>query len=310
MVSQSISSTKVCVPATSANLGPGFDALGLAFDLWNEVELQISPQDALEVEGEGVTQLQGISSTIAHRAAHQLFALLDLRFPGVRLRLKNAIPLSRGLGSSSAAIVGGLVAANEWARQTENRALERQHVLNLANQIEGHPDNVVPALLGGLVASVVGEKGEVTAVQVPVRRWPQFVVWIPDTELATKAARGVLPASYSRADAVFNVSRSSLLVAAFAAGDWDALSYALDDRMHQPFRVPLLTGWNQLAGAAREAGALGVTLSGSGPTILFWADGEQRAEAVRATIESAAHKEGLVGRALKLNAVETGAQVI
>ena len=229
--------------------------------------------------------------------------------PGVRLRLHNAIPLSRGLGSSSAAIVGGIVTANEYARQHEGRALEMAQLLNLANQIEGHPDNVVPALLGGLVASVVSENGEVVAVRVPVPNCPRFVVWIPDAELETKAARGVLPASYSRADAVFNVSRAALLVAALAVGDWGALAHALDDHMHQPYRVPLLAGWELLGQAAREAGALGVTLSGSGPTILFWAQTSAIAQTVRVAVEAAAQRQGLAGRALELVAVEQGAHV-
>lgn len=287
----------VRVPATSANLGPGFDSLGLAFALYNELKLEISTADSLEVEGEGAAALQQHPQTIAHQAAHRVFQSLQLPIQGVHLSLRNQIPLARGLGSSSAAIVGGLVAANEWARQNENRALSMQELLDLATDIEGHPDNVAPALLGGLVVAAMGER-HVPAIPVPVPRFPRFAVWIPETELATKTARGVLPATYSRADAIFNLSRAALLVGALAASDFSALSEALRDKIHQDYRAPLVPGFAAISTAANGAGAYGVTLSGAGPSILAWMP-EESAPIVKAMRQAATDAE-LAGRVLEL----------
>ncbi len=291
------SSVSVRVPATSANLGPGFDSLGLAFALYNELKLEISDADSLEVEGEGAASLQDNPQTIAHQAVHRVFQALQLPIKGVHLLLRNQIPLARGLGSSSAAIVGGLVAANEWARQNENVALSRQQLLDLATEIEGHPDNVAPALLGGLVVAAMGE-GRIPAIQVPVPRFPRFAVWIPETELATKTARGVLPATYSRADAIFNLSRAALLVAALASGNFSALSEALRDKIHQDYRAPLVPGFAEISSAAMSAGAYGVTLSGAGPSILAWLPEEN--SAIVKAMRRAASDADIAGRVLEL----------
>lgn len=295
------------VPATSANLGPGFDSLGLAFSLYNRLDLTLSETDSLHVEGEGAVQLQESPQTIAHLAAHRVFEALGLKISGVHLQLSNQIPLARGLGSSSAAIVGGLFAANEWTQQHENRSLSSSELLDLATKIEGHPDNVAPALLGGLVVAATSETGRVAAVTVPIRHFPRFAVWIPAASLETKVARGVLPASYSRADAIFNLSRAALLVAALAAGDFNALSEALRDKIHQDFRAPLVPGWNSISHAAREAGAFGVTLSGAGPSILAWMP-ENSAPIVHA-MQSAAREAGVEGRIEELQ-VDTGGAIV
>jgi homoserine kinase len=294
----------VRVPATSANCGPGFDSIGLALSLHNQITLQISENDGLSVTGEGEIELLNRPQTIAHQAAHRVFEALDLKIPGVHLTLDNQIPLSRGLGSSSAAIVGGLVAANHWAQKFENRTLSTQELLDLATEIEGHPDNVAPALLGGFVVSAVGEAGKVSAIRVPIARFPRFAVWIPSAELATKAARGVLPESYSRADAVFNLSRAALLVGALVAGDFEALREALRDKIHQDFRAPLVPAFAKISRAAMESGAFGVTLSGSGPSILAWLPENTGAVAA---MEQAARNAGVLGRVLELEIEEKGA---
>ncbi len=296
----------VRVPATSGNCGPGFDATGLALALYNRVTLQRADRDGLSALGEGETELSNRPATIAHRAAHRVFEALQLggEIPGVQLVLHNHIPLSRGLGSSSAAIVGGLVAANFWAQKHHRRALSRQHLLDLATEIEGHPDNVAPALLGGLVVSALGEDGQVVAVRVTAAHFPRLAVWVPDSKLATKTAREVLPAQYSRADAVFNLSRAALLVAALAGGDFEALGEALRDRMHQDFRAPLVPGFAAIARAARENGAYEVTLSGSGPSILAWL---RPASGAVAAMEAAARGAGVSGQVLELEVDEIGA---
>ena len=297
------------VPATSANLGPGFDALGLALDLFNTLALAPAPTDSLSAAGEGAAQLAGQSTTIAHDAAHQVLRALGCDVNGVHLEMHNAIPLARGLGSSSAAIVGGMLAANGWARRETGNFLSPRELLEMATQIEGHPDNVAPALMGGLVAAARGESG-VAAVRVEVKVWPQFVAWIPDAELSTSRARAVLPDRVSRADAIYNLSRAALLVAALSAGHWDVLGEALNDRLHQNQRAPLVPGFAEISAAAREAGAAGATLSGAGPTILAWIAPASDADKVKGAMEGAAHSAGVAGRALVLKASESGAAII
>lgn len=307
MLFDAASSVSVRVPATSANLGPGFDALGLALDLWNDLELSLG-DETVESHGEGAIELR--APTIAHRAAHAVFDALQIQVSGVQLKLHNRISLARGLGSSSAAIVGGLVAANEFARRFNFAPLSVERLLDIANQIEGHPDNVAPALLGGLVAAATTDAACVRFARVPVRVWPAFVVWIPDAPLPTSQARAVLPATFSRADAVFNLSRAALLVGALASGELEAVSEALRDRIHQNQRAALVPGWNAFVDAAREAGALGVTLSGAGPSILVWLEPDAPAETVRLQLESVAREAGIGGRALVLKPSLRGAFVI
>ena len=301
------------VPATSANLGPGFDALGLALDLFNDLNLSIAGADALSATGEGADELANCSTTIAHDAAHRVLRALNCDVPGVQLQMHNRIPLARGLGSSSAAIVGGLLAANAWAHKAREKSLSPRQLLQLATQIEGHPDNVAPALMGGLIAAACEPNGEqlsVAAVRVPVKSWPQFALWIPDAQLSTHQARGVLPDNVSRADAIYNLSRSALLVAALATGDFEALGEALKDKLHQNQRAPLVPGFDAIVSAARNAGALGATLSGAGPTILAWIAPAQNAESARASMQEAASDAGIEGRAVLLRASEIGAAVI
>ena len=308
-VSLSSLSVSVRVPATSANLGPGFDALGLALDLFNTLTLESAPCDQLSAQGEGAAQLANQTTTIAHDGAHRVLRALGCDVPGVALQMHNAIPLARGLGSSSAAIVGGMLAANEWARLTHRKSLSPRELVEMATAIEGHPDNAAPALMGGLVAAAIGETG-VAAVRVPVASWPKFAVWIPDAELSTQTARAVLPDQVSRADAIYNLSRAALLVAALAAGDWVALAEALNDRLHQAQRAPLVPAFEGIVFAARNAGALGATLSGAGPTILAWSAPGADVAQICAAMRDAARKSNVAGRALELRASEGGAAVV
>lgn len=308
-VSVSSSSVWVRVPATSANLGPGFDALGLALDLFNTLALAPAAADALTARGEGAVELGGQTTTIAHDAAHRVLRALECDAPGVHLSMDNVVPLARGLGSSSAAIVGGLLAANEWAHREHGHFLSPRELLEMANAIEGHPDNVAPALLGGLVAAATGEAG-MAAVNVPVKQWPRFVAWIPDAKLSTHHARGVLPDMVSRADAIYNLSRAALLVAALSAGQWDVLGEALNDRLHQNQRAALVPGWSEISAAARAGGAAGATLSGAGPTILAWVAPDADAQRVKAAMENAAQSAGVPGRALALEVSPSGAALI
>lgn len=302
----------VRVPATSANLGPGFDALGLALDLWNNLTLEVADdQDCAVVTGQGCGQIPNAGTTVAHAAAHRVLAMLGKDVPGLKLTMENQIPLARGLGSSSAAIVGGLVAGHAWACNQGATPLTGQQILDIATNMEGHPDNVAPALMGGLVTSLTKEDGTAAAVQIPLPQLPHFTVFIPDQELATHAARGVLPTHFSRADAVFNLSRAAMLVGAMATGQLDVLPEALRDRIHQNQRAALVPGFYQLGEAAQAQGAFGATLSGAGPTILFWWPQSRRGDAsCQETIAQVAKSLDIGGRVLALSVVSQGCHLV
>ncbi|MBX6394871.1 MAG: homoserine kinase [Alicyclobacillaceae bacterium] len=255
---------KVRVPATTANLGPGFDSLGMALQLYNEIEVEIIDQGLeFEVTGAGADMIPATSENVIYKAVQCVFDHLGRRRPGLALRLHNAVPVTRGLGSSAAAIVGGLVAANELC----DRPLTTDQILDLAVAMEGHPDNVAPALLGGIVVSGA-VAGRTRYVKLPVPPELVCVVVVPDVPLATKESRKVLPSSVSFRDAVHSVNRASLLVAGLATGDLAVAGAAMEDVLHEPYRMPLVPGMSKAAEAGRLAGAFGVALSGSGPTLI------------------------------------------
>jgi homoserine kinase len=281
----------VRVPATSANLGPGFDALGLALALYNEVTAAEADGVTVSVEGEGAGRLPAGAENVVARGVRQAYEAAGRPFKGVALTCVNRVPTARGLGSSAAAWVGGLVAGNALL----GSPLSRDALLALAARAEGHPDNVAAALLGGLTVSCALADGRVVAVTLPVPGGVRWVVLVPETTSATAEARAVLPATYSRADAVFNVQRVALLLAALQSGRLDALGHALDDRLHQPHRLRLFPWMPAVAQAARAAGALGCVLSGAGPSLLAAVSGD--AEAVAHSMEGALAAAGVRGRA-------------
>ena len=292
---------RVLVPASSANLGPGFDAFGLALTLYNAVEMQEDDETHVVISGEGAATLAKNASNLVVRAAQRLFDAAGVRLRGLRLALHNAIPLGRGLGSSAAAIVGGLVAANELA----HRPLTRSDLLKLAVQMEGHPDNVAPALLGGLVVASAGESDLIyTQVPLPPMR---VVVAIPDFALPTRQARAILPASVPRRDAVFNLARAALVLLALQRGDYDLLAQAMDDRLHQPYRARLIPGMETVFAAARAAGAAGVALSGAGPSLIAFAEGDH--ECIGEAMQRAWALQGVQARTLVLGVDREGARV-
>ena len=310
-----MNSITIRVPATSANLGAGFDTLGLALSLYNTVTISDRVLDArVVISGEGAGTLSTDETNLAYSSARKLLDFLSIECD-FALEMHNEIPLSRGLGSSSAACVGGLVAANELMRANGFRTASRDELLALAAQIEGHPDNSSACLLGGLVVSAQSERAQsqaqTFAVQVPVKSWPNFAVWIPDEPLPTKEARAVVPQTLSRADAVFNIARSSLLVAALSAGDEAALRESLHDKIHQTQRAPLVRGYQEITQIAVENGAIGATLSGAGSTILIWSSHQS---STRNSIENAmtqlAQNNDFGGRFLWLGVDKNGAQVV
>ena len=304
------------VPATSANLGPGFDTLGLALSLYNTVTIRANDNRVLDervrIGGEGAGVLADDRSNLAYSSAQKLFAHLGIECD-FQLEMHNEIPLSRGLGSSAAACVGGLVAANQWAKKHFDKTASRDQLLSLAAQIEGHPDNSSACLLGGFVVSAQSEstqsENRAFAVRVLITNAPHFAVWIPDEPLPTREARQVVPQSLSREDAVFNISRAALLVAAMTTGDENALREALHDKIHQTQRAPLIRGYHEITQTATENGALGATLSGAGSTILIWSP---RESSTRSRIESGVTQltrdNNFGGRFLWLQIDESGAQ--
>ena len=259
----------VRVPATTANLGPGFDCLGLALGLWNMVRLEVG-SPGVAITGEGANSLSRGEENLVFRAACALFQHAGLPQPNLRLRCRNAIPLSRGLGSSAAAVVGGLVAANALCGQP----LDQQQLLDLAASLEGHPDNVAPALLGGC-RIVVKEESRLVTAAVPLPRWLSSVVFIPDMPMPTREAREILSPQVSRDEAVYNLGRMGLLVNALATGAAEDLRVATQDALHQPARQGLFPAMEPIIKASLEAGALGAFLSGGGSSIVAFTRGRE-----------------------------------
>lgn len=284
----------VLAPATTANLGPGFDCLGMALDLWNRMDVVSGPPNndsgpLVEISGQGVGELGTGDDNLVYRAMDFLFHEADREMPPVRIRCQNEIPLERGLGSSAAAISGGLVAANAMCSQ----AFSPNELLEMAATIEGHPDNVAAAVLGGLQLVVRdGQQLYTASINLP----PEIhaVLFIPEFRIATSDARSVLRREVNLEDAVFNMGRAALLVAGMTTNHPEYLGVATQDRLHQPYRQPLFPAMKLLFRAAEDAGALGVFLSGSGSTILAFTQGREMTVAYE--MAEAAKQAGVAGR--------------
>ena len=286
------------VPASSANLGAGFDCLGLALGLVNLIELEVCRRCAGEidliVEGEGAGELggdrgnrfvEGLETGI--RAAGSAIPA-DL---GWRIRMINQVPLARGLGSSAAATVGGLLAANALL----GGPLAQPDILRLATRIECHPDNAAAALLGGFVVSAALEAG-VEAIRFEAPAGLHVVLFIPDLRLSTRAMRAVLPPTVPFTDAVGNLGRVAVGVAGLATGRHDLLAALTTDRLHEPYRAVAFPQLPRLVAAARGAGALGACLSGAGSSILAFADGPDGVGPIEAAFRATASDCALPGR--------------
>ena len=252
---------KITVPATSANLGPGFDSLGLALKLYNTVWME-------ECEGIRISTTDGTSvpqdeDNLIYKTSKMLYDLCGKPFTGLSIRQTNNIPMTRGLGSSSACIVAGLLGANELM----GSPLSKDDLLNLAAVLEGHPDNSTPALLGGLVTAVL-EEGRVYCAKVPISGRLKFAAFIPDFELKTEVARAALPKEVSHRDAAFNLSRAALLTASLFSGRLDNLRIGVQDRLHQPYRLGFIPGAEDIFALSQRLGAYGSFISGAGSTLM------------------------------------------
>jgi homoserine kinase len=297
----------VKVPATSANLGPGFDALGLALDLWNEAEF-IPTRDkkiAVTIEGEGSDKLPTDQTNAVVEAALQVYELAGKPCHGLRIHCINRVPLGSGLGSSSAALLTGMLGANALLGEP----FSREQILKLAIETEGHPDNVAPAMLGGLVASIIHESHvlslrlTLTDQHTPIH----ITVVFPDFDFPTKQARALLPKQIDRKDAIYNISRAVIVTEAFRLGDLDMLKEAMTDKLHQPYRIPLIPGAQAAMEAMKQAGASAVALSGAGPSLIAFSP--QREPAIGKAGQQAFAEAGLQSRIFKLKINRKGAQV-
>ncbi|MBW6456019.1 MAG: homoserine kinase [Trueperaceae bacterium] len=252
---------RVRVPATSANLGPGFDCLGLALDLWLDVGATPSDRDRFAYRGEGA--IADTPDNLVHEGFRRGMAALGRDAPPVALTVHNPIPLARGLGSSSAALVAGAALADAWS----GGALTREGVFQLAAALEGHPDNVAPAVFGGFTVSAPrAEGGYATAVLALPPGW-RLLFGVPDFDLPTEKARAALPTTVDRADAVRTAARSALWALAVARDEPELLRTASLDVLHEPYREALVPGLREVRGALREAGAHAAFLSGAGPSV-------------------------------------------
>ena len=252
---------KVTVPATSANVGAGFDALGLALSLHNTVTLEES--DRIDIQSSDGSLIPTGTSNLVYRSARAVFDQLGQPLPGICIRQENPIPMARGLGSSSACIVAGILGANALL----GSPLTPRQMLTLATSIEGHPDNVAPAMLGGFVTSVYDE-GQVYSARKAINEELAFAAFIPNFKLLTEKARAALPKTVERADAVYNLSRAALATAAFCDGDYELLKVATKDALQQQYRLPLIPGGERVFELAWDLGAYAVYISGAGPTIM------------------------------------------
>lgn len=260
---------KIQIPATSANLGAGFDALGLALTYYNYVEMEES--DTIDISSSDGLDIPTDEKNLIYISAKDLFNVCGKKLNGLKLIQTNNIPMARGLGSSSACIIAGLVGANKML----GNPLTKDDLVDLSAQIEGHPDNTAPALLGGIVTAVFDGR-KVHWVKQEVFTKLKFVSIIPDFELKTEQARACLPKEISHKDAVYNLSRAALFSASLLTGKFENLRTAVHDRLHQPYRMELIPHCREVFDIAYTHGAYGAYISGAGPTIMAIVDEDNK----------------------------------
>jgi len=291
------------VPATSANLGPGFDCLGLALDLWNEVTFSQGGKTLnIQIQGEGKNDLPTDHTNFIVQAFLLILNKFSITPPdGLTIQCHNRIPVSSGLGSSSSAVIAGLLAA----KILYSLEIEDHRLLEIGLELEGHADNMAACLMGGLVI-VIQEGIELITRKLPVKSL-QATIALPQVKLSTQEARDVLPVSYSRQDTVFNIGRSALLIGSLVSGDYSILATAMQDRVHQPYRLGLIPGAENALQAALNAGALGAVLSGAGPSVIAFH--AEKDAGISAAMQLAFEKENAPVRIFELATSDTGAAI-
>lgn len=282
----------VRVPATSSNLGSGFDALGLALSWHNRITVEVTGEPGahptINIEGEGADSLSRGADNIAVEALVRGFSETATELPALKLTLENSIPLRRGLGSSGSTRVGALKAASTLL----NDALSDETILQLATELEGHPDNAAPALHGGFIVAGQSKKREIFTNKLPIASAVHPIVLVPDLPVATNDARSVLPHQVPHADAIFNVSRAALLVSSLINGQLGHLHEDMADRLHQPYRTKLMPWLPDVIDAAMRAGALGAYLSGAGSSVLALIEGTKLHDTVGGAMQKALADHG------------------
>ena len=309
-----VSSVCVTVPATTANLGPGFDCIGVALTLYNELKFtRLSlPSEQVDraknllitVTGNETARVATDESNLVYQAFVEFFQHIERTPPAVKIEIKLGVPLARGLGSSATAIVGGLIGANALMGEI----LTPAEVMELAIAMEGHPDNVVPALLGGCRLAATKDTGW-EICDIPWCNEVVPVVAIPDFELSTSEARQVLPTQVSRKDAIFNTAHLGLLLRGLETGNQDWLRAALQDKLHQPYRKKLIPAYDSINSLLLSAGAYGMVISGAGPTLLALTN-TVNSQNVAAAMASEWEKQGIKAEVQLLQIDNQGAKSV
>lgn len=297
----------VQIPATTANVGSGFDALGIALTLYNDIYFSVQPDKSeitVEIEGLGKDEITTVfEENMVGQAMLAVAEKAGCNLPGGVLTLVNRIPPARGLGSSSAALAGGIVLGDALT----GAGLSREEMLGLAARMEGHPDNVAPALYGGMCASIMMDDRTITN-SLPLDDDLSFVVVSPEVEVSTHEARQVLPQVIDYKSAVFNVSRVSFLITSLLMKRYEGLAMGLEDKLHVPYRIKLIPGGEAVLAAAREAGAVGATISGSGSTLIAFVTDDGKA--VMTAMVQAFEAQGIASSAYVLKCCHTGAALV
>jgi homoserine kinase len=290
---------KIRIPASTANLGSGFDSLGIALNLYNYIEIGAAP--GCDISSSDGSEIPKGENNLIYLSAKKVYEKAGIPFRGLKIIEENNVPFARGLGSSSACIVGGVFGANEIL----GRPFTKDELLDIAAEIEGHPDNVSPALLGGFTANAIDGKN-VRCVKAEVPENLVFAAFVPPFELKTADARAVMPKEVSVKDSVFNLSSSALITASFLSGKYENLKAGSEDKLHQPFRLPLIPGGEMIIEKSYENGALAAYISGAGSTMMAIFDcGNEKAEEIAKKILSSAGFDGW--KYFILNADNSGA---
>ncbi|MFC5650101.1 homoserine kinase [Paenibacillus solisilvae] len=297
----------VKVPASTANLGPGFDTLGMALSLyaWIEMSESASGETVIELHGDHLNGISTDKSNLIYKVAQMVFKEAGVTLPELNISMYSDIPLTRGLGSSASAIVGALVAANALV----GGLLTDDKLFQMATELEGHPDNVGASLFGGIVVSA-WDGSQAAKVRIEPHGDLDVLVAIPAFQLSTEKARHALPSQITMKDAVFNLGSSSLLVAALASGQLELIPFAMRDKLHQPYRAALIPGMSEILDKATDYGALGAALSGAGPTLLTLVDSKSARKAeLEAFLISTLGKEGIEAQTMWLKPCSCGTVV-
>ncbi len=296
---------RVQIPASTTNLGPGFDCLGLALKLYNVVEIEEIKEDKviIEIEGEGKDEIPRNKKNIIFSAIKSVFDKAEEKFSRVRIREINHIPMGKGLGSSAATRLGGIVSASNFLRIN----LSQEEILNLATQLEGHPDNAAASLLGGLVM-VIPEKENFHWIKINLSHKFKIVIALPEIKVSTEKAREILPQNFSLEDIVFNLSRMGALIYSLTKGKWEYLSLATEDKLHQPYREILIPGMKEVMESALSSGAKGVFLSGAGSGIVALTENKEKK--IGESMQKSFLKKGVKSKIMTLEIDEGGLRII